>query len=122
MNFMLKSRICLIRNLSDFKLKIDEEKLFLSMIVHSVDHFSAFEVSDGIRMSFHDPNFPAKNRSNLDVFWALMFRYLFVRETLNPFCSNLIKEIKEPFYQKLYQDLAEIDKEFADHITASIMY
>ena len=114
--FLLKARTALKKSLIRRRLEVDPELLFNNMIVHSVDHYMCFKYSEGIQFNL------GENKTMLSYIRSFMFRHMFIHETLNPFDTNLISSIQEPFYKELYNELTKYDSELASHITASLMY
>ena len=115
LNFLSKGRIILLRLIQQYELDVDSEGLFNNILVHAADHFLAYKYSEGLL-------FTANGKSPLAYLRILMYRYLFVKETINPIETNLLSDINEPFYRELYLQLSAIDPEVSSHITASLMY
>ena len=115
-SFLVKAREILGAHLQRRGISANLEYLFNGMIVHPVDHYMAFKGLAGLRFSF------SHVKTTWLVFRAFLFRHIFLRGVLNPFFSNLISTIDEPFYKELYKDLAAVDPELAEHVTACVMY
>jgi hypothetical protein len=115
-SFLVKAREILEAHLKQRGIGVNLEYLFNGMIVHPLDHYMAYKNLEGLRFSFNHI------KTNWMVFRAFLFRHIFLRGVLNPVFPNLISSINEPFYQGLYKDLAAVDPELAEHITACVMY
>ena len=97
------------------------EALFNSTIVHSTDHgnyklarfWCSFVIGDA-------------RCTKLNVFRTTCFNTLFAKPTLNPFFTNKICYMTNPFYREVYERFKSLDAQYgmsyADMITASIMY
>ena len=97
------------------------EALFNSTIVHSTDHaayklprfWCSFVIGDA-------------RCTKLNVFRTTCFNTLFAKPTLNPFFTNKICHMTNPFYKEVYERLKSLDAQYgmsyADMITASLMY
>lgn len=115
-SFLIKAREILGSHLQRRGIPANLEYLFNGMIVHPVDHYMAYRNLAGLRFSF------SHVKTTWLVFRAFLFRHIFLRGVLNPLFPNLISTINEPFYQELYKDLAALDPELAEHVTACVMY
>lgn len=115
-SFLVRAREILGAHLQRRGIPANLEYLFNGMIVHPVDHYMAYRSLYGLRFSF------SHIKTTWLVFRAFLFRHLFLRGVLNPIAPNLISTINEPFYQDLYRDLAAVDPELAEHVTACVMY
>ena len=115
LSFLSKGRTALLQLIKLYELDVDPEGLFNSILVHSTDHFLTYKYSAGLL-------FTANGKSPLSYLRSLVYRFMFVKETINPFESNLLYSIDEPFYRDLYSQLVLIDPEISSHITASLMY
>ena len=115
LTFLSRGRTALLQLVKQYDLDIDSEALFNNILFHSTDHYLTYKYSEGLL-------FAANGKSFLSFIRSSMFRFMFIRETINPFESNLLSSINEPFYQDLYLQLSSIDAEISSHITASLMY
>jgi hypothetical protein len=115
-SFLVRAREILGEHLRRRGIPANLEYLFNSMIVHPVDHYMAYRGLAGLRFSC------SHVKTTWLVFRSFLFRHIFLRGVLNPLFPNLISTINEPFYQDLYRDLAAVDPELAEHVTACVMY
>ena len=100
------------------------DPLFYHIIVHAVDHASCYRLTWNLKFGvgeFHD------KPSRVSLFRSLMFRWQMTKPSSPPIWSNKIKYIKNnPFYAAIYEEVKCLDTKykvnFADFITASIMY
>ena len=101
------------------------EPLFHHMIVHAIDHDSCYSRSWKLR--FGAGEFLGASCSGVSVFRSLMFRWQMVKPSLQPICSNKIKNVKNnKFYDTVYKAVKCSDEKygfsFGDIVTASVMY
>ena len=100
------------------------DPLFYHIIVHAVDHASCYAQTWGLKFGVGEV---LAEPSRVSLFRSLMFRWQMTKPSSPPIWSNKIKYIKKnPFYAEIYEEVKRLDAKyevnFADFITASIMY
>ena len=115
-NFLLRSRVIVQKMCVKYKVPIHPEYLFLSTVMHSIEHYSLWKCVEGFFLETDQIRYEKKPFCNL-------FAALFVRPS-QYFWTNLLKakQTKNDMYKELYQELADIDTDFADQVTLSITY
>lgn len=64
-----------------------------------------------------------EDRTWISCFGNGVFRNLFIREMLNPLWNNKLSGFgKETVYGRIYEELKQLNQEYADVVTASVMY
>ncbi|KNE61714.1 hypothetical protein AMAG_06516 [Allomyces macrogynus ATCC 38327] len=100
---------------------VHAEYLFLHSVAHAVDHYSVHELTKGLRFPIWVGDENARNVA--DLVRSACFRYSFDAPTLNPFRSNLLREFpRDSVYGRIYREIRDVNREWADVATASIMY
>ena len=101
------------------------EPLFYQIVVHGVDHKSCYAHTWNLKFGVGE--FLIEPSSWTALFRSLMFRWMMVKPTCNPLWPNTLKCItRNVFYEEIYKAVKLLDVkykfDFADIITASIMY
>jgi hypothetical protein len=135
--FIARSRPLLLTTLMEHEISFspfDTEALFNHTIVHSLDHYAISRVLHNVAFSMKPWSSPP---SLMDIMKGQIFTSMFAEPTFNSlWTSNLIKDVgrgvgwtganatvrERAFWLSLHVRLSEIDEEFADQITASIMF
>ncbi|KAJ3364152.1 hypothetical protein GGF32_002532 [Allomyces javanicus] len=100
---------------------VHAEYLFLHSVAHAVDHHSVHEMTKGLRFPIFVGDENARDVA--DYVRSACFRYSFDAPTLNPFRSNLLREFpRDSVYGRIYQEIQDVNREWADVATASVMY
>ncbi|CAF1125477.1 unnamed protein product [Adineta steineri] len=122
MNFMYRARKILFELIYKYQVPIDGELLFLSSIVHAVEHNEVWKSSSGyyqllptIAKEFHIPTLNSAWLNFVAHFLYGSSQYMF---------RNLLKDKREQnlFYGELYQLLHQINPYYADQVTLSISF
>ena len=96
------------------------EAIFLSVVMHASDHVLSARLAWGLKFGM-DPW--KKDTGNPLICESSFWNFMWVDATLNPVFNNKIKNLRNPFYRQLYQELKKIDTlNVVDELTASIMY
>ena len=110
--FVYRARAALMKTIEDHSLKVDAESLFLSTVVHSLDHYMATLAVDPYDLIMTD----SKHRA------AQMVRLVFT-EPLEPGLVNTrISAIKSGWPKTLYERLSAIDETLARKIDVGVAY
>ena len=110
--FVYQARAALMKTIEDHSLKVDAESLFLSTVVHSLDHYMATLSVDPYDLIMTD----SKHRA------AQMVRLVFT-EPLEPGLVNTrISAIKSGWPKTLYERLSAIDETLARKIDVGVAY
>ncbi|KAJ3364100.1 hypothetical protein GGF31_000595 [Allomyces arbusculus] len=120
--FLWVARSATIRHARPLGLSAEHaEYLFLHSVAHAVDHHSVHELTKGLRFPIWVGDENARNA--VDFVRSACFRYSFDAPTLNPFRANLLREFpRESVYGRIYAEIRDVNREWADVATASIMY
>ncbi|CAM9729923.1 unnamed protein product [Ectocarpus sp. 6 AP-2014] len=120
---MLGARHVLVRAMRDNQIPMDLlEALFLSIVMHAVDHVLANRIMWGLnfKLDFFDWERPSTTHDHCE---KTAWNFMYVAPTINPFYHNKLWRISKPFYRQLYRGLKKIDTlNVANEVTASIMY
>ncbi|KAJ3362899.1 hypothetical protein GGF31_001288 [Allomyces arbusculus] len=121
-HFMWLARKSVIQHTHEVGLDmVHAELLFLCSIAHAVDHHRTTELTEQLRFpvlieEWNTTSWP-------DLLSSACARFTFMAPTLNPLRSNLMKSFPpESVYGKIYRDIRAVNQEWADVVTASIMY
>ena len=110
--FVYRARGALIKTIEDHSLKVDAESLFLSTVVHSLDHYMATLSVDPYDLIMTG----SKHRA------AQMVRLIFT-EPLEPGLVNTrISAVKSGWPKTLYERLSLIDETLARQIDVGVAY
>ncbi|GAQ78278.1 hypothetical protein KFL_000100430 [Klebsormidium nitens] len=96
------------------------ETFWLHTVMHSLDHYCTHKLTQNLL-------FPLDTWRDGDAYQyarRIMFGEMFVAPLLNVFADNRIRALRarKPFWGDLYRALSGLDREYADQVTASIMY
>ena len=107
---------------------MNPELLFLSSIMHSIDHYAGWVALKNIYLDDNKDKLPFGNNclSKNIIFKYLGFTYFvwsFIPSNQYLFKNYLRSKIKKhQFYLELYQQLKKLNALLANHITLSICY
>lgn len=124
-NYLADAKGVVFKAISSTNLPLELlDALFCHIVLHAVDHSRSYAHSR--RLKFGSGGF-LEEPSRFSLFRSLMFRWQMVKPGVNPMRSNKIKELKSnKFYGGIYDGLRKLDDkygvEFADVVTASVMY
>jgi hypothetical protein len=118
-HFLWKARSSCFKHLGGTGLgPVYSEYFFTHTVVHSLEHYCASK--------FAAFRFPFRVEDEDCGWWSCfrseLVRQNFLKPTISPLWSNLMRSFpSESIYGRIYADMAVVDKELADHVTASIV-
>lgn len=120
-DFLLRSRKVLKLTMRKHSIPMElMEGIFLSCVVHSIDHILSYRALWGIQIK---PEFNKYGDTWVDHFEMTISGFMWIAPTLFPFYNNKISRCRSGFFKCLHKGLKEVDTlNVADEITASIMY
>lgn len=117
-HFWLHSHSIVFKLVRKYSLDVNAENLFLNIVVHSLDHVMTYEALKPIDMLFGFHGTCAL-RDLFSAYWYINFWLLPLE---NIFDSELVRNMKHPFYQELYVETRKINPYLADQMVTSCSF